>query len=55
MKQKFVFLIILIFSLFLQACSQINQPADMPTATATVAKPAATSAPFSFRAFECLR
>lgn len=48
MKQNFSVLIIFIFSIMLQACSQINQPADMPTATATVAKPAATSAPFVF-------
>jgi hypothetical protein len=42
MKQNFVFLILIIFSLMLQACSQIIQPADTPTVTVTFAERADT-------------
>jgi hypothetical protein len=47
-KQKYFVLIIIIFSLMLHACSQINEPEITPTATAIVAKTAATPAPLVF-------
>jgi hypothetical protein len=44
-KHTYSLFIIFLYSLMLQACSQIIQPADTPTATVTIAEPAATSAP----------
>jgi len=47
-KQKRLFLIILFITIMLQACSQISEPVNTPTATVAVVNPVATSDPSVF-------